>query len=275
MDIKHWPGLLRAAGIKVVETSGWQSRSHGSLRAKRIVWHHDASPFGDSPGALNWMISNWNNASAQIWVDRYGTWHFVGSGVAYHAGRVFSADWDSWHSVGIETDHTVGEDWPKGMLASLRKGTAVLLKHEGLSSASMSFHKIIASPAGRKQDPDGLDLNTERQVVQSLINGAQPATAAAPAPTPSEDFLMALSQYDQELTRNVSVEAVEILRDISNRLRVPGYPFDWLPAINNNIMGLGELDGNETVDVDKLAASIMASLPEEIVAELVSKLAAK
>lgn len=176
MDIRHWPALLRAAGYTVVETPGWLSRSHGNLRDLNIVWHHDASPVGPSPGALNWMISNWDVSSAQIWVDRNGVWWFVGVGVAWHAGRVNDNNFDNFRSIGIETDHTTGEDWPKPQITSLRGGTALLLKAQGKTSANLSFHKNICVPVGRKSDPDGLDLGTERQNVQRIIVGGQPST---------------------------------------------------------------------------------------------------
>lgn len=268
MALNNWPAVLRSAGIsvKVHSEVGWLS--NGTLRDVNIMWHHDASPPGDSPGALNWMKQNFANASAQIWVDRYGVWHFISYGVAWHAGRVNDSRFDNYRAVGIETDHTTGEKWAPAQLDSLRRGTAACLKSEGKSSQSLGFHKAMCVPIGRKQDPYGLDLASERNTVQSLITSGTPA---APAIKTEEEFLMALSQYDQELTRNTVVECVEILRNLSERMRVPGYPFDWLPAINNNIMGLGTAEVD--VDVDQLAASLKASLADDIIAALAEKLA--
>ncbi|MFT8649965.1 MAG: NlpC/P60 family protein [Bifidobacterium psychraerophilum] len=61
-----------------------------------------------------------------------------------------------------------------------------------------------------------------------------------------DDFLMALSQYDQELIRNAVVEInnrTDRLEKAVNAMAlrlgpVPGYSFDYLPAISNNINGL-------------------------------------
>jgi len=86
MGIRSWPDFLRSAGVAVQEHNNWKTNAPlGELPAKpKIVWHHDASPAGPSPGALNWIINAYNNrnASAQIWIGYDGVWHFIGSGVA-------------------------------------------------------------------------------------------------------------------------------------------------------------------------------------------------
>lgn len=277
MALRDWPDVLRNAGIEVKVHAEVGRLSHGALSDVNVLWHHDASPQGDSPGALDWMKRNFSNSSAQVWVDRKGVWHFISYGIAWHSGRVNNRMFDNYRSVGIETDHTVGENWPQTQIDSLRKGTAVVLKHEGKSSAALSFHKNAAIPIGRKVDPHGLDLGTERNNVQALINNAA-AVVNDIATAVEDDFLMALSEYDQQLVRNTIVECVEILRDISNRLRVPNYPFDWLPAINNNLMALGQADGNGIegdIDVDKLAQTLAASVSEEVGEALVEALRAQ
>lgn len=186
MLLHTWlPGTLRAAGIKVVETSGWTSRSHGQLPPNvKVVWHHDASPPGDSPGALNWMISNYDNSSANIWVDRYGTWHLVGTGVSWHAGRVLPGMPDNFSSIGIETDHTTAEAWPAAQLDSLRKGTAAIFNKQKVGADWLHFHKTICSPPGRKSDPAGLTLGPERAAVASIMRGGTSPTPPQPQPQP-------------------------------------------------------------------------------------------
>ena len=270
MSLSEWPAALRSAGIGVTVHNEVGRLSNGRLQDFNVMWHHDASPPGDSPGALNWMKSNFSVSSAQIWVDRAGTWHFISYGVAWHAGRVNDRRFDNYRSVGIETDHTTGESWPAVQLDSLRRGTAVALKHEGKSSQSLGFHKSMCVPIGRKQDPYGLDLGSERSNVQALITAGIHAPQIATKS--EEEFLMALSQYDQELTRNTVIECVEILRNVSERLQVPGMPYDWLPAIHNTTMALKSSDPLD-VDVDQLAESLKASLADDIVKALAEKLA--
>ena len=270
MSLNEWPDALRAAGVSVKVHPEVMRLSNGTLRDFNIMWHHDASPVGDSPGALRYMKDHFAISSAQVWIDRYGTWHFISYGVAWHAGRVNDARFDNYRSVGIETDHTVGEAWPAVQLDSLRRGTAAALKHEGKSSQSLGFHKSMCVPIGRKSDPFGLDLANERNNVQALITGGIHASQQA---TPQEEgFLMALSEYDQHLVKNTAVECVEILRGISERLRVPGMPYDWLPAIHNTTMALKDGDPTD-IDVDRLAESLKASLADDIVKALAEKLA--
>jgi LysM repeat protein len=116
--------------------------------------HHDATPAGPTPGALNWIIDSYNSGSpsAQLWLDTSGVWHFCGAGVASHAG-VVRGGLTNRNSVGVETDHTVNELYPAPMMSSLLKGCAVACKVEKRQADFITFHKIEASPRGRKQDP--------------------------------------------------------------------------------------------------------------------------
>lgn len=161
------PDVLRAAGLTVVEHDGWRSRglAGGVFEPKAVVWHHDASPKGDSPGVPAYMIRNFSNGAAQLWVSRYGEWHVVAAGRAPHAGVVLPGMPGNSTSIGIETDHTTGEEWPPALLDSLRIGTAAILARLGVGAEGLHFHKTVCSPPGRKVDPDGLSLAAERQAV--------------------------------------------------------------------------------------------------------------
>lgn len=198
MTLDQWlPAALRAVGLSVTECAGWRDRSHGALPDDPdVVQHHDASPAGDSPGALGWMLDNWNTASAQIWIDNYGGVFLVGAGVAYHAGRTAAGTTDNADSVGIETDHTVGEAWPEDQLSALRLVSAVILAHGRKDAGSLWFHSTIAVPAGRKRDPDGLVLDDERRAVAAIIatlNAPAPTVPATPEPSTPGDDDMALN----------------------------------------------------------------------------------
>lgn len=162
--------VLHDAGIRVVEHDGWKTRSHGEFTDLRsVVWHHDASAVGYSPGMPQYMIDHWNTASANCWVTLDGSWHLIGAGVAYHAGTVLPGKPGNHSSIGVETDHTTGETWSGvQLLDSLRKGTAAILTHLGQPAGALEFHKTICSPPGRKTDPDALDLATERRAVAAL-----------------------------------------------------------------------------------------------------------
>ena len=109
---------------------------------------------------------------SQCWVDTAGRWHLLASGRANHAGigdgwgRIRANNGNA-DAIGIETDHTVGEAWPPALLTSLRRGTAVLLRHLGASAGdALAGHKEYA-PA-RKIDPAGLNMAAERRAVAAI-----------------------------------------------------------------------------------------------------------
>lgn len=225
MLLHTWaPGVLRAAGLQVVETSGWTNRSHGAYPATIAgIWHHDASPPGDSPGALNWMIDNWNNASANFWVNRYGVWYCVGTGVSYQAGVVDTDMPNNFNSFGVETDQTINELPAIQLLESVRIGFAALMEAQGRSANSVHFHKSVAPK--RKQDPWlgpassnsanwADELKAERSNIQDIINGTI---------VPPEDFMATLSEEEKLLLLNGAKAAIHIdenLVELMNRTYV-------------------------------------------------------
>lgn len=149
----------------------------GYAAFKGVMWHHDASPPGDSPGALDWCMYMEIAPAAAIWVDRKGKWWCYAAGRTNHAGLGYSplSGQDNGNScyLGIETDHTTGEAWPDAQITSLRKGTAAIMKAYGLDPAvALEFHKTYAPT--RKDDPDGLELKDERRRVAKLV-AAEPS----------------------------------------------------------------------------------------------------
>lgn len=177
--------VLRAAGVKVKEVGPWKSRSAsggGYPDLRFIMWHHDASPEGPSPGALEWMVSQ--GPAANMWVDTKGVWHIYCAGVSWHAGTGgpgwgVAKDQMNWHALGIETDHTWGEEWNEVQLDSLRRGTAALMQHYGIPAKNLLFHKTWSDGGvdglpyfvtrGRKNDPDQLNLKKERKQLARLM----------------------------------------------------------------------------------------------------------
>lgn len=182
--------VLREAGLTVKTYPGWEQRGSAfapSLRA--VVWHHDGSPFGDSPGVPAYMIREIDagQPGAQLWVDRRGGWHIVAAGAVSHAGRVLAGMPGNPDSLGIETDHRPGEAWPDIQLVSLRRGTAAILRKLGRDSYGLHFHKSICDPVGRKTDPDGLDLHAERGRVAVLVTRQTPTPTNGDVMTPAQE----------------------------------------------------------------------------------------
>lgn len=203
------PGVLRAVGLDVVEHPGWTTRGLSMARPfvpRAVVWHHDASAPGDSPGVPDYMIRNYATAAAQCWVDRAGRWHLIASGRAPHTGAVRPGMPDNTTSIGVETDHTTGEDWPPALLASLRRGTAAILRHLGVGPDALHFHRTICAPPGRKTDPDRLNLAAERenvaQAMTSTVGGPSRGTGV-PLPLPETDMPTAHEIADELLKRPI------------------------------------------------------------------------
>lgn len=187
--LKDLVKVLRKAGVEVEGMTytrgryagkswkqvGWSGMGYRQLRG--IMWHHDASPAGDSPGALDWCMYSELAPCAAIWIDRRGKWFVYAAGQTNHAGVGSSAlapnSTGNQYYLGIETDMGApGEAWPKPLLDSLRKGTAVLMEHYGLDpKVALEFHKSYAP--GRKNDPAHLDLKKERRRVARLMKSDQ------------------------------------------------------------------------------------------------------
>lgn len=166
--------VLRAAGLPVVEHPGWKERGEGEfIELESVVWHHDASAVGYSPGMADYIRSqvDLHKPGANCWVTLDGTWHLIAAEVTYHAGTVLPGKAGNHRAIGIETDHTTGETWSGvHLLDSLRRGTAAILCRLGTTTGGLEFHKTICSPPGRKTDPDGLVLAVERGAVSALLH---------------------------------------------------------------------------------------------------------
>lgn len=175
--------VLRAAGLTVLEEPGWKTAgrpvSTGGFAPKAVIWHHDASAAGISPNEPGYL-SHGRPPEApgplcQAWVRLDGVWVAIAAGRANHAGvgdgwGVIPEDQGNTYAVGIETDHTTGEKWPTAQLDSLRRGTAAILTRLDASPMlALCGHKEYAP--GRKIDPAGLDLDSERRTVAAMMNG--------------------------------------------------------------------------------------------------------
>lgn len=236
------PGVLRAAGLTVVEHDGWRERGldpSQRFEPRAVVWHHDASAPGDSPGVPGYMIGNFSSAGAQLWVDRAGRWHIIASGRAAHAGTVLPGMPDNYSSIGIETDHTTGEPWTFALLDSLRKGTAAILVHLDVSAGSgLHFHKSICSPPGRKVDPAGLELADERERVNALIasstRGPVVSLAAAQRQARKPGWTIPLSSEERVARRRIRKALAEAKCDNyaawQTRLGYTGPDADGIPG---------------------------------------------
>lgn len=260
MGIKQWPAALRAANVTVREVNGFPGNDRGRpmpLRPAGVFWHHDASPAGPSPGSLGWITNSYNSGSpsAQIWVDRAGCWYFVGSGYASHAG-VVRGPLTSANCIGIETDHTI-EPMAPALLHSMRRGLAAVCRLEGRRADFVTFHKIEATPRGRKIDPYfggnandtskwDAELARERMIINGLIDGGF-GLVTAPPPDLSEAFDAPIILQSNGAPRPhlfVYNSAATLIKDgaSTEALRKAGIPVAQVtPADWDNIRALWEV----------------------------------
>ena len=260
MLITRYPAIVANEGLSVVVEPGFATRSHGDLQRNPpyIVWHHDASPAGPSPGVLGWMLDNWNTASANIWVDFYGTWHFVGAGVAWHAGATLPGMPTNYTAIGIETDYTVGEKISPVLYDSLRRGTAAIFRAMKQPATDLHFHKTICSPPGRKSDPWALDLATERNAVAQLVAGSVPALDKPDLSAPQGEGGADPREWDEMATKD---EFRAIIREeLAAYGADPNYSIKDAKTLLSTETGTGLTVAQELAEQRKLIQGVAAAV---------------
>ncbi|CAF1645080.1 unnamed protein product, partial [Rotaria sordida] len=103
--------ILRNAGLKVVEVSGWTTRGHGQMTSvKSIIVHHTAGPASGDMPSLNFIrdgSSSLRGPLSQLALGRTGTWYVVAAGLCYHAGVVTDSSlYSNANAIGIEAEGT-------------------------------------------------------------------------------------------------------------------------------------------------------------------------
>jgi len=186
--------VLKAAGLKVAQTPGWQDRGHGDMgEVLGVLCHHTATPgknSGNMP-TLKTLIAGRTDPTpisgplAQLGLGRDGTFYIVAAGKCYHAG---GGMWQgivngNTHFIGIEAENTGGHDdtpWLPVQLDAYHRGVAAILKHIGRGAEFCAGHKEYALPKGRKDDPD-FDMTAFRTAVADILRGTAPQPALIPA----------------------------------------------------------------------------------------------
>lgn len=150
----------RKSGLKVVEVDGWRTRGHGAMTSvETIVCHHTATPksaAGDYPSLriVRDGRSDLPGPLAQLGLGRSGTAYVIAAGVAWHAGATFQRSQDNWHAIGIEAESDGISVWPDEQVDAYARLCAALCEHYNLEPDRVQGHKEVASPRGRKIDPN-------------------------------------------------------------------------------------------------------------------------
>lgn len=163
--------VAKATGRKVVLVDGWEKRGHGPMNSvTSIICHHTAGPDnGQSYPSLN-TVKNGRpglpGPLAQLGIGRDGTIYVIGSGVAYHAGKVGSTKHNNWNAIGIEAENNgTGEKWGDELMESYVRLVRALVDEFKLPISAVLGHKEVAIPKGRKIDPN-FDMGDFRDAVK-------------------------------------------------------------------------------------------------------------
>lgn len=193
---------LRAAGLKVIEVAGWQTRGSDSFNPKGSVDHHTAGPRSGNAPSLGVVVNGRTGLAGplcNVLVGRDNTCYVVASGRANHAGL------GGWHGLvgnssvfGVEREN-VGdgsEPWRPDQTETAAKVHAALISNHGANPDYVCEHKEWAPT--RKIDAFGVDGNQMRSMV-ALFLKKTPNPAPQPVPNPAPDpngaaFLRALSE---------------------------------------------------------------------------------
>jgi N-acetylmuramoyl-L-alanine amidase-like protein/putative peptidoglycan binding protein len=175
------PEALRRAGIEVVERPGWRKRgrpkSVGGFDPRALMIHHDATAKGRSPEEAKFIAETGRPAEgipaplANCWVNVHGVWHVLASGRTNHAGKGqgfgrIPRNSGNTYAIGVETDHTTGEKWPKVQLDAIKLGFAALADAMHIDpEKSIASHKEYTT---RKTDPHPLNMDRFRAEVAQL-----------------------------------------------------------------------------------------------------------
>jgi hypothetical protein len=158
--------ILRSAGLNVTEVDGWKTRAHGPLTIIRSIICHDTGgpPTGDYPSLpiVRDGRPDLPGPLAQLGLGRSGLWYAIAAGLSYHAGVVTDPTlYSNQYAIGIEAENTgipptdTGHlYWPEVQYQSYLRGVRALQKAFNVSTEYVRGHKEIASPLGRKDDPN-------------------------------------------------------------------------------------------------------------------------
>lgn len=204
----------RAAGLKVVEIAGWQSRGvEFADRPTTVLCHHTATPKaakGDLPTQkiLIEGRSDLPGPLCQVALGRNGTVYTVASGKANQAGKgTWRGTTSSAYTIGVEAEHPGTGAWPQKQYDAYVTLCAVLARGLGVGAARVCGHREWATPAGRKTDPN-FDMDRFRVEVARKLTVFQ-----HPKPTTGDWFDMATKEELREVIAEEVAKAVKTLHE--------------------------------------------------------------
>jgi N-acetylmuramoyl-L-alanine amidase-like protein len=177
------PEVLKIAGLKVEERSGWRNRGRGDVGSiKGVMCHQTSGPrpnAGNMPslGVITDGRADMPGPFAQLALGRDGTFFVVAAGRADHAGRGvwqgISTGNSSFIGIMAENSGLSDDPWPRAQLVAYMQGVAAILKKIDAKAIMCCGHKEYALPRGRKDDPS-FDMSDFRAQVALIMAGKAP-----------------------------------------------------------------------------------------------------
>lgn len=159
MRLLWLPHVLRAAGLTVHETPGWQTRGDDNWGPVRGITAHHTGGARESTvaGEMRTLLHGSQTAPApiaQLFLERAGVWHVVASGLCFH-NLVGWGGPNRGHGneslLGVEAQHSGGtEPWTELQYQSYVTGVAALVAHH---ASGWDVH--VSRVAGHKEHQPG------------------------------------------------------------------------------------------------------------------------
>jgi N-acetyl-anhydromuramyl-L-alanine amidase AmpD len=225
------PTVLKNAGLKVAEESGWPNRGQGDVGVIRgVMCHHTAGAKTGNLPSRNALVNGVRQRNgrflpgplAQLGLARDGTFHIIAAGLANHAGP---GEWQGVTTgnssfIGIEAENTGDpqtDPWPEVQLDAYRRGVAAILKHIGEDAIMCCGHKEYRLPKGFKNDPHTIEMDDFRRDVAAIMNGTVPI----PPPIPRAD-----ADGRPTLRRSSAANPVFLVKEIQRKVGFSGKQAD-------------------------------------------------
>lgn len=186
---------LRAAGVQVVEESGWLTRVANpnlSFDPIGVLWHHTAAVTSASNPKAGLAVvrdgrSDLTGPLAQAFVDYNGVFHVISANLCHHAGRSGGSGpipvgdgnqmlvgWESGFGGTSSTPPITAAQYNASI-----KATAVVLRRLGHGADYVRGHKETSMTG--KIDPYGLEMDQVRADVAAALGGQPPQPPAGTA----------------------------------------------------------------------------------------------
>jgi len=168
-----------------VPPRSWQSRPSPNHNARPatakisgIVLHADAS--SSVASSMDWIRRSESQVSYHVLIGRRGDVYLIvpPEQRAWHAGR------SVWDGVSDCNDYTIGvclsnrndgeEPYAEAQRIAAIEVCAELCRHFAIPASRITTHALIATPAGRKTDPRGLELPPFRAAVATALRTKTP-----------------------------------------------------------------------------------------------------